>query len=57
MAVSVDTVYKTVLYILNKEQIEILKQLDLRILHSPNDPLDQTPDEFFKNLDEDKNGE
>ena len=43
--------------ILNNEQIEILKQLDLRILHSPNDPLDQTPDEFFKNLDEDKNGE
>ena len=42
---------------LNEEQIEILKQLDLSILHSPNDPLDQTPDKFFKHLEEDKNDE
>jgi len=42
---------------LNEEHIEILEQLDLKVLHSPNDPIDQTPAEFFSKTEEKMNDE
>ncbi|MBT5717454.1 MAG: hypothetical protein HOI70_11125, partial [Opitutae bacterium] len=35
---------------LNEKQIGILEQLDLKVLHSPNDPMDQKPVDFFRKI-------
>ena len=42
---------------LNEDHIEILEQLNLKVLHSPNDPIDQTPAEFFSKTEEKMNDE
>ena len=39
---------------LNGEQIEILEQLDLEVLQSPNDPKNQKPIDFFRKIKEEK---
>ena len=39
---------------LNEEQIEILEQLDLEVLQSPNDPKNQKPIDFFRKIKEEK---